>query len=276
MAFFNKLTGCFTDIIEKIKEVIGFGIPTAFVTGIRIASIDLKKATLVFDVLVTNPSRFTIPLTDINYLLESDDRKLLSGLIPDSGTISPKGSTTIVIPVTLVYEDILNTFTDIRPGSVIPYKMKVEFGVEVPIFGKKTIPIEKSGEIPIPTIPLISLEKIEFKKFSFEECVVAEHLKLENMNEFEMGVTSLELELQLSGKSIGSAGLEKTGSVGKSGVSMLVIPLTFRPVNLGMAVWEVLGGNEATYALKGNLGVDTPFGSMTFPMEKDGGTSFIK
>ena len=102
-------------------------------------------------------------------MIESDGRKLISGLIPDAGTI--KAEETVKIPVTLIYDDIKNTYSEIKPGSIIPYRIKVDLTVDVPVFGRITLPLEKTGEITIPYKPDIDIEKIKFGRFSFEETV---------------------------------------------------------------------------------------------------------
>lgn len=85
--FIEKVKDFIHDIGEKIEEAIGFGKPTADVSGIHIPSINIHKVDLVVDVLIKNPNPVPIPLIDINYLIESDGRKLVSGLIPDAGTV---------------------------------------------------------------------------------------------------------------------------------------------------------------------------------------------
>ena len=59
-------------------------------------------------------------------------------------------------------------------------------------------PLEKTGEIHIPYKPDIDIEKIRFQRFSFEETVAILHLKLENKNDFDLGLKALEYEVWLS------------------------------------------------------------------------------
>ncbi|KAK3414379.1 hypothetical protein EUGRSUZ_H00245 [Eucalyptus grandis] len=193
--FIEKVKDFIQDIGEKIEGAIGFGKPTADVAGIHIPSINLERAEIVVDILIKNPNPVPIPLIDINYLIESDGRKLISGLIPDAGTIHAHGEETVKIPVVLIYDDIKNTYDEIKPGSIIPYKVKVDLIVDVPILGRLTLPLEKTGEIPIPYKPDIDVEKIQFQKFSFEETVAVLHLKLENKNDFELGLKDLDYEI---------------------------------------------------------------------------------
>ncbi|XP_019434572.1 PREDICTED: uncharacterized protein LOC109341181 [Lupinus angustifolius] len=274
--FIEKVKDFIHDIGEKIEEAIGFGKPTADVTGIHLPLINLKRADIVVDVLVKNPNPVPIPLIDIDYLIESDGRKLVSGLIPDAGTIKAHGEETVEIPLTLIYDDIKRTYADIEPGSIIPYRVKVDLIVDVPIFGRLTLPLEKTGEIPIPYKPDIDLEKIRFERFSFEETIATLHLKLENKNDFDLGLNALDYEVWLSDVSIGGAELTKSEKIEKSGISYIDIPITFRPKDFGSALWDMIRGRGTGYTMKGNIDVDTPFGKMKLPISKEGGTTRLK
>jgi len=209
-------------------------------------------------------------------LIESDGRKLISGLIPDAGTLKAHGEETVKIPVTLIYDDIKNTYADIKPGSIIPYRIKVDLLVDVPVFGRITLPLEKTGEIPIPYKPDIDIEKIKFDRFSFEETVAVLHLKLENKNDFDLGLNDLDYEVWLCDESIGSVDLQKSANLVKNGITYIDIPITFRPKDFGSALWDMIRGKGTGYSMKGNIYVDTPFGSMKLPITKEGGTTRIK
>ncbi|GFP87156.1 desiccation protectant protein lea14 homolog [Phtheirospermum japonicum] len=274
--FLDKVKDFIQDIGDKIEETIGFGKPTADVTGIHIPHISLEKADIVVDVLINNLNPVPIPLIDINYLIESDGRKLVSGLIPDAGTIHAHGSETVKIPVCLIYADIKSTYADIQPGSIIPYRAKVDLVVDVPVFGRLTLPLEKTGEIPIPYKPEIDVEKIRFDKFSFEETVATLHLRLNNKNDFELGLNDLDYEVWLCDVSIGGAELAKSAKLEKNGVTSIDIPITFRPKDCGSALWDMIRGRGTGYTMKGNINVDTPFGAMKLPISKEGGTTRLK
>ncbi|KAL8549193.1 hypothetical protein ACS0TY_008153 [Phlomoides rotata] len=274
--FLDKVKDFIQDIGEKIEETVGFGKPTADVTGIHIPHINLEKADLVVDVLVKNPNPIPIPLIDINYLIESDGRKLVSGLIPDAGTIHAHGQETVKIPVCLIYDDIKNTYSSIQPGSIIPYRVKVDLIVDVPVFGRLTLPLEKTGEIPIPYKPDVDIDKINFEKFSFEETVATLHLRLENKNDFDLGLNDLDYEIWLCDVSIGSADLKKSANLEKKGITYIDVPITFRPKDCGSALWDMIRGKGTGYSMKGNINVSTPFGEMKLPISKEGGTTTLK
>ncbi|MCL7036342.1 hypothetical protein MKW94_003945 [Papaver nudicaule] len=274
--FLGKVKDFIHDVGEKIEETVGFGKPTANVKSIQIASIDLKRAELLVVVLISNPNPIPIPLVDINYLIESDGRKLVSGLIPDKGTIRSHGSETIQIPLTIIYDDIKSTYNDINPGSIIPYKVRVELIVDVPVIGRITLPMEKTGEIPVPYKPEVELAKIGFGKFSFEETSAILHIKLDNKNDFDLGLNVLEYEVWLGGTNIGGARLDKSAKIEKKAQGIVEVPISFRPKDFGSAMWEMIRGRGTGYSMKGNIDVDTIFGPMKLPFEKEGGRTRLK
>ncbi|XP_043710124.1 uncharacterized protein LOC122659028 [Telopea speciosissima] len=260
----------------SIEEAVGLGEPTANITGIHISSIDLKRADFVVDVLVKNPNPIPIPLVDVKYLIESDGRKLMSGLIPDAGTIHAHGSETINITLTVIYDDIKNTYNDIKPGNLIPYKVRIEFIVDLPIIGNILLPLEKTGEIPVPYIPDVDLEKIKFDKFSLEETNATLYLKLDNQNEFDLGLNSLDCEVWLAKIRIGGAKLFKTAQIGKKNSGFFELPISFRPKDFGSALWDMISGKGTGYSIKGSINVDTLFGPMKLPFSKEGGNTQLE
>ncbi|CAN1248100.1 Desiccation protectant protein Lea14 homolog [Linum perenne] len=274
--FLDKVKDFILDVGEKIEEAIGFGKPSADVIAIHLPCINLHKADIIVDVLIKNPNPVPIPLIDINYLIDSDGRKLVSGLIPDAGTIHAHGEETVKIPLTLIYDDIKSTYADIQPGSIIPYRIKVDLIVDVPVFGRLTLPLQKTGEIPVPYKPDVDLDKIRFQRFSFDETVAVLHVKIENLNDFDLGLNSLECEIWLSDVSIGCAELSKSTTIAKKGISYVDIPITFRPKDFGSALWDMIRGRGTGYSLKGDVDVDTPFGAMKLPITKEGGTTRLK
>lgn len=274
--FMDKVKNFIQDVGEKLEETIGFGKPTADVTAIHIPSIDLKTIELIVDVLVQNPNPVPIPLCDINYLIESDGRKLVSGLIPDAGTLHAHGSETIKVPLKLVYDDIKNTYKDINEGSIIPYKVLIELIVDVPVLGRLTLPLERKGEIPVPYKPEIDLTKVTFEEFSFEETSATMHMKLMNKNDFDMGLNAFEYQVWLGDENIGGAKLDKCAKIEKNGEGIVEIPISFRPKDFGSALWDIIKGKGTGYSVKGSIEVDSVFGPMKLPFSREGGKTKLK
>ncbi|KAL2650848.1 hypothetical protein R1flu_018976 [Riccia fluitans] len=211
--FFDKIGGFVKDVGEKIAGAFSFGKPEASVAAIHLPHISMEEADIVIDVLITNPNPVPIPLIDIEYLVESDERKLVSGTIPDAGTIHAHGSETVKIPIKLVFKDLTDTWEDINPGQIVPYLIKVTLIVDIPVIGRISIPISKEGEIPIPEKPDIDLERVKWKHLDLDETEAVLHLKLENINPFKMGIKDFEVEVVFGDVSVGKAAMDETAAV---------------------------------------------------------------
>ncbi|CAN6165808.1 unnamed protein product [Urochloa humidicola] len=233
--FFDKVKDFIQDVGEKIEEAVGFGKPTADVTGIHIPHVSLEKIELIVDVLIANPNPVPIPLVDIEYSIESEERKLVSGTIPDAGTIHAHGSETVKIPFLIIYEDIRSTYAEIKPGSIIPYKVKVVLHIDIPVIGRISIPLEKDGEIPVPYKPDVNIDKIKFEQFSFEESTATLHLNLDNKNDFDLGLNAMDYEVWLADVSVASAELKESTNIKKQEITTMNLPISFRPKDFGSA-----------------------------------------
>ncbi|KAG6548712.1 hypothetical protein Mapa_009867 [Marchantia paleacea] len=275
--FLDRIGDFVKDVGEKIAETFSFGKPDADVTGINIPHISMSEAEIIIDVLIKNPNPVPIPLVDIEYLIESDKRKLVSGTIPDAGTIHAHGSETVKIPIKLNFNDLCDTFEDINPGQIVPYLLRVTLLVDIPIIGRISIPMDKEGEIPIPEKPDVDLERVKWTHLDLDETEAVLHLKVENMNPFKMGITKFACEITFGDVSIGKANLGESSMVtekgpnGEKGIGRLLVPITFRPKDFGSALWDMIRGRSTGYALKGSIDVDTPFGPMHLPFLKEGG-----
>ena len=66
------------------------------------------------------------------------------------------------LPVTLNYIDLVKAFKDVRPGSVVPYEAVVGLSLDAPVLGRIRLPIDRSGELTVPSIPKAS--EVDWKK----------------------------------------------------------------------------------------------------------------
>ncbi|RLN33596.1 late embryogenesis abundant proteins-like [Panicum miliaceum] len=244
--FFDKVKDFIQDVGEKIEEAVSIGKPSADIIGIHIPHVSLEKIELVADVMITNPNPVPIPLVDIEYSIESEGRKLES------------------------------TYKEIKPGSIIPYKVSVVLHIDIPVLGRISIPLQKNGEIPVPYRPDVDIDKIKFEQFSFEESTATLHLNLDNKNDFDLGLNSMDYEVWLANVSIASAELKELTNIKKQEITTMNLPISFRPKDFGSAMWDMIRGKGTGYSIKGHIDVNTPFGHMKIPISKEGGTTRLK
>jgi hypothetical protein len=99
-------------------------------------------------------------------------------------------------------------------------------------------------------------------------------LNIGNHNDFDLGLKQLAYDLSLGGVPVVKTAIAKPTTLAKGQKGVLDIPLSFNPMDLGMAVFKMISGHGAGYGLAGSMDVDTPFGPLHLPFNKIGQTLF--
>lgn len=250
----------------------GLDRPTARVVGADLKGLTIDGVSIDFDVEVKNPYRVPLPVGSLQYALASEGRQFLAGSAPSQGSIPARGVKTLSAPVTVRFGDLLAAVQTVRPGKVIPYKADLTLGLDVPdeFGGPVSLPISKEGSLPVPAPPRIDVRDISWDELSYTSAKGKVVLGITNLNEFEAALTGLNYSLGLGGKTVAKAKASKLPSLGAGESGELVIPLSIRPIDLGMAVFNMLQGSETSYTLKGDMGVKTPFGAFDVPIDQSG------
>jgi LEA14-like dessication related protein len=139
--------------------------PTADLKGLKFGEVTLQSATLLFDVEIKNPYPAALPLLNMDYGVSTNSKQFASGSADIATTIPAESSKVVSLPVKVGYLDVFNAFKDVRPGSLVPYKAQVGLSVDTPALGKLRLPIDKTGEMVVPSIPkLTDIEKVILDK----------------------------------------------------------------------------------------------------------------
>ena len=146
----------FAGSCDKVNNILSVPKPTASIKSINFGDVSLEAAALLFDVEVHNPYPVSLPLTNLNYKLNSRGSQLLAGEAGANASIPAKKSAVVPLQADVRYLDLIRAFKDIRPGSKIPYEAQVELLVDAPGVGVLPLPISKKGEIAVPEIPKAS------------------------------------------------------------------------------------------------------------------------
>lgn len=146
---------------EALQDALNIPKPTASLKGLRLDEINLQSATLLFDVELTNPYQVPLPLSNMDYNVTSGVNNLFSGKADLQTTVPAKESRTVSLPARINYLDIVKAFKGVRPGSKIPYNADVGLSVDTPALGLLRLPLNKTGDLSVPSIPKI--DEIDFK-----------------------------------------------------------------------------------------------------------------
>lgn len=266
----SALTGC-ASVLEQVQ---GMTRPSARVTGASLASVGLDEVTVDFEVLVENPASVPLPLLDLDYELQSAGRTFLSGQTGVSGSVPATGERALVVPVVVGLPQALDVLTDLRPGAILPYRASLELQVDAPVLGLLTLPLAHEGELPVPSVPTVSLASVEWGELSLSRVSGTVRLGVRNPNEFVLELARLTGDLSLGGRRVGELSAAPATELAGGASSVLELPLAFAPLDLGAGLLELVRGEEAGYEIGGELGLDTRFGAFSLPYRTSGRVPF--
>lgn len=250
--------------------------PGARVVGVDIAGLSFDSVDLKFDVEVSNPYGVPLPIAAIDYALGTGGRPFLNGNTEEQGTIPAKGARVVPVTAKVGFMSLLETVSGIRPGAMVPYEAEIGFSVDVPGGQRLRLPVRDSGTFPVPTVPTVTLTQIKWESLSLNEASAVLGLEVGNGNSFSFNLDGLSYALSLAKTDIVTSSVKDMLEVDANGRATLQIPISFKPSNLGLAAFRMLGGAGADYSMKGSANLLTPFGRLSAPFTGEGRTAFVK
>ena len=247
--------------------------PAARVTDARLTGLNLESAALTFDVKISNPYAVAIPLANLDYALASGDKPMLAGKAALSGSVPAKGSTSVAIPVSVRFSDVLSALSGVRPGAIVPYKADLTLSSDVPGIGPISLPMNHAGELPIPAVPDVEVAEVTWDKLDLSEIAGSIALKVTNPNQFDVDLSKLGYAVKLGGREIASGKSASRVGLGAGNAATVKIPFKLSAMQAGLAVLDMAKSASASYDVRGDLELKTRFGDLAFPYSRSGNTT---
>ncbi|MHC4478236.1 MAG: LEA/WHy family protein [Planctomycetota bacterium] len=147
---------------ETVQHAMTWQRPNASLKGLRLGAINLKSATLLFDVEVENPYAVPLPLLEINYTVTMGAGKLFDGRAEMDTTVPAKETATVSLPVQVKYLDLLAAVEGLKAGSQMSYQADAGLTVQAPRgLGWQLLHLQKAGQLTVPDLSM--LKKIDWR-----------------------------------------------------------------------------------------------------------------
>ena len=251
--FIFFLSGCAE--LAKHAETIK---PTARLTGTRLANINFEQAELVFDMDVVNQNPVAINLAGLNYDLKIENQSLLSGVTAQGLEIKPASTSTVQLPVTLKFDDLRKLPGELWQQDSFAYQLDTEIVVDLPIIGNYAIPLSKSGELPVPKMPVIKVKGVKVKSLSFAAAEVVAQVEIDNPNAFDLGFSDFNYQLNINQQKWGQGSITTSNSIPQKGKGIIDIPVKLDITSMGKTAYQLLSSKQPLeYQLKGAITLDT-------------------
>ncbi|GMH31314.1 hypothetical protein Nepgr_033157 [Nepenthes gracilis] len=136
-------------VAEKIAEIPK---PEASIEDVDIKGVSGDGVTYNAKVGVKNPYGHSLPICEISYTLKSAGRVIMSGNMPDPGSLPGNETTMLEVPMKVPHSVIVSLVRDIGADWDIDYELDLGLTIDLPIIGNFTIPLSTKGEIKLPTL----------------------------------------------------------------------------------------------------------------------------
>lgn len=145
---------------ESMEESMSLRKPTARLMGVQFREADAYGATVVFDVQIVNHYPVALPLLRFNYAVSSRGERFMAGASELAIQIPVGGSQTVSLPARIDYINTLRRLGSVRPGATIPYEAQLDLTIDTPRLGAITLPLGKGGEITLPQLSGVDVDKL--------------------------------------------------------------------------------------------------------------------
>ena len=124
--------------------------------------------------------------------------------------------------------------------------------------------------------PTFALKEIEIRRISLQEIDFLFGIEVQNPNQFDLKLRTLEYTIYFNDQEMGKGRLEKEVRIVKSASTLVPVPLQTNLKNLGNPLAFILGGQDLRYKIEGAAVVKASIGSATVPFSKTGEIKFKK
>jgi LEA14-like dessication related protein len=121
-----------------------FAEPEYELSAIRFIEIDMESLKMEVDLKVLNPNYMKLEFKNVNYVLNLDGAKVLSGALPNPLKVPAKGSSDLTIPLTVELSNLVNGAVSLMLKREIAYDLTTTLNSVVPILEKKKFTVKKS------------------------------------------------------------------------------------------------------------------------------------
>lgn len=270
------MPGC-ASVIQALDAVSR---PTARVSGVGFDRLTATGMVMTLSVDVSNPYAFALPLTGMEYRLGSGGQELLSGAITSLEPVPAKGRSTVAVPLGLNFATMLSAASGVKPGGTVPYEAALTLisGRAGGASGSEglRLPLSKSGEVPVPIVPEVSVSSVRWKTLSLGEAAAEVELSVSNPNTFALAVSTLGGALEIGGVKVAQLAVDTPPNLAAGEAATLRLPISFKPLSLGPAALGVFRGDAAAYRMVGELAAGTRYGALTMPFDRSGRVPFLR
>ncbi len=237
-----------------------------------IKDFDLEGLTVVFYINIANSSSTAYYLSAYEYRFlvnQLDYLQLRTGL-EEGLLVKPKDETLIAFPIKITYENLFQALPE----------MEKELHASCNLVGwawfsdgrrdRGKLPLAFSGDFPLFKKPEADFVLLRVNTLTIGGADIEFDIKFENRNRFELLVDRISYNLVLGGYPIRQGTIAGDKSIEKEGEKIFSLPFLLNFFEVGKGVYDLLRQPSASCSFSGEMEVQTVWGRLTIPFEKQG------
>jgi len=256
------LSGC--AVLEKqVKS------PEVSLADVRVTSMSMSDAKLAFDVDVMNPNPLGISLHGLTYNLAIQDKPLFNGTMNNQMSIGANATSRLSLPFALRYEEVFGSLSELRGVKEIRYKIS-----GIADLGLISVPYSKSGTIPVPSLPDVTVSDLRINKLGLTGAELALGLKVGNSNNFPLRINGLNYNLKLANSSLLQGESTTPLNVAPNGSGNMTLNLRLNYAQIGGLLQQLRSSSSLPIELDSN--VKLPGSDKAVPYHWKGETPLLR
>ena len=172
--------------------------------------------------------------------------------------IKPVATSTVQLPVTVKFDDLRRLSGDLWNQDRFAYQLDTEFDVDLPLIGSYTIPVTRSGELPVPRLPQVKITGLKINHLSYSAAELVAQVEVHNPNVFELAFSDFDYRLYVNQREWGKGSIDQRIAIPQKGAGSLGIPVRLNIMEMGQTAYQLLSSSQSLqYNLQGSLVLDT-------------------
>lgn len=248
--------------------------PQVSVADQRVTGLDFEHVEIAFGIRVDNPNPVGIDLQGLDYDLKLDGRSFLTGKQDKTMQVAASGASRVELPLSLTFKEIKAGLSGLKGKDEVPYELTTGLMIKVPLLGSFRYPVVSRGVMPVPQLPVISLQSLKLESLNFSGATLSLKLLVDNPNNFSVALDSLDYDLKINGQHLAHGSSSTLGNIKEKQKSVISLPLSISLMNLSSGISDVLKSRETlNYTIAGKLSGSSSnklIGHFDMPIERSG------
>jgi LEA14-like dessication related protein len=243
--------------------------PTVAFQKTELGHASFSESTLIFHFHIQNPNPISITARKFVYHLNLNGKPFLQGTVDQGIHVQARGTAPFQLPVTIEYFNFFKSIQEFLQSKRVDYELKGSITI-----GPFDIPYQTAGQLPVPELPDLSLQRVTINNISFTGASLTFLINSKNSNAFSIKPTGLHYNIALADIPFASGNVENIETWEADRETTLKIPLHISFLKLGQSAYQLLTKSASGYQLTGNLLLHIPnCGLKQFPFQKTGKVS---